>query len=209
MNETAKVTIDPGRTALLLLHWQNEIVKPEGVLSVPLSGILSARGTVEHMQAVLHASRNRGIFVVYVNVGHRPGYPEIAGNAAPLAASLVNTQAFIRGTWGAEVIEELKPLKEEIEIVNFSTSGFAYTELDLLLRNRGITDVVLTGLATNWVVESTARDAFNRGYFVHTLSDCCSSPSEEAHAYCLKNTLPMLGAVCDSKAYIEALAMVG
>lgn len=207
MKEMGEATIDPGRTALLLLHWQNELVKQGGLLSLPLSNILTASGTVENVQAVLQASRNKGVFVVYVNAAHRPGYPEIAGNPAPLAASLVDMQAFIKGTWGAEVIEELKPLEEEIEIINFSTSAFAYTELDLLLRNRGITTVVLTGLVTNWVVESTARDAFNRGYFVCTLNDCCSSPNEEAHAYCLKNTLPMLGAVCDSKSYIEALEM--
>jgi nicotinamidase-related amidase len=77
--------------------------------------------------------------------------------------------------------------------------------LDLLLRNRGIRTVVLSGLATNWVVESTARDANNRGYAVWTLSDCCNSSSQEAHAYCLTNSLPMLGVVCDSAAYVQEL----
>jgi nicotinamidase-related amidase len=203
---TAHFTIDPDKTALLLLHWQNELVKPEGRLSYPISGILATSGTVENMRAVLEASRNKGVFVVYVNVGHRPGYPEMPRNPAPLAAGLINAKAFIAGTWGIEVIEELRPLEDEIVIVNFSTSGFTYTELDLLLRNRGITTVVLTGLATNWVIESTARDAFNRGYSVCTLNDCCNSSNEEAHTYCVRNTLPMLGTVCDSKAYIKALS---
>jgi nicotinamidase-related amidase len=206
MNENTAATVDPEKSALLLLHWQNELVKPKGLLSAPLSGILAASGTVEHMQAALQASREKGVFVVYVNVGHREGYPEMANNPAPLATSLVKAHAFIKGTWGVEVIEELKPREDEIEIINYSTSAFIYTELDLLLRNRGITTVILTGLATNWIIESTARDAFNRGYYVWTLSDCCNSPSKEAHDYCVKNTLPMLGTVCDSKAYIEALS---
>jgi nicotinamidase-related amidase len=205
MKDNGALDLDPRRTALLLLHWQNELVKPEGAISDPLCGILAAAGTVHHMQAALRASRSRGVFVVYVNVGHRPGYPEIGPDPAPLAAGLIKAQAFIRGTWGAEVIEELESLPDEIEIVNYSTSAFIYTELDLLLRNRGITTVVLTGLATNWVVESTARDANNRGYAVWTLSDCCNSSSQEAHAYCLTQTLPMLGVVCDSTAYTEAL----
>jgi nicotinamidase-related amidase len=55
------------------------------------------------------------------------------------------------------------------------------------------------------VVESTARDAFNRGYFVYTLGDCCNGSSEEAHNYSLTNILPMLGAVIDSQAYIRGL----
>jgi nicotinamidase-related amidase len=205
MTENVALNLDPRKTALLLLHWQNELAKPEGAISDPLCGILAAAGTVNHVQAALTASRSQGVFVVYVNVGHRPGYPEMGPHPAPLAAGLIRAQAFIRGTWGAEVIEELAPLSDEIEIVNYSTSAFIYTELDLLLRNRGITTVVLTGLATNWVVESTARDANNRGYAVWTLSDCCNSSSPEAHAYCLAQTLPMLGVVCDSTTYVETL----
>jgi nicotinamidase-related amidase len=206
MKESMETAIDPAKSALLLLHWQNELVKPEGLLSAPLLGILAASGTVGHTQAALRASRERGVFVAYVNVGHRKGYPEMAANPAPLATALIKSNAFIRGTWGAEVIEELEPREDEVEIINCSTSAFIYTELDLLLRNRGITTVILTGLATNWVVESTARDAFNRGYCVWTLSDCCNSSSKEAHDYCLKNTLPMLGVVCDSRTYIEAIS---
>jgi len=205
MSDHARLTLDPCKTALLLLHWQNELVKPEGAISKPLAGMLAEDQTVKHAQIALRASRSRGVFVVYVNVGHRPGYPEIGPNPAPLAAGLIKAQAFIRGTWGAQVVEELQPLADEIEIVNYSTSAFIYTELDLLLRNRGITTVVLSGLATNWVVESTARDANNRGYAVWTLSDCCNSSSREAHAYCLANTLPMLGVVCDSTTYVNVL----
>jgi len=206
MNEKIlEIAIDPTRTALLLLHWQNELVKPEGKLYGPLSKLLHAAHTVEHTMAVLKASRKRKMLITYINVSHRPGYPEISKRPAPLAAGLIKTQAFLRGTWGTEIIDELTPLKDEIVIFNHSTSAFIYTELDLLLRNHGITDVVLTGLATNWVVESTARDAFNRGYSVYTLGDCCYGSSEEAHNYSLANILPMLGVVIDSKAYIRGL----
>ena len=177
MNEMDMRALDPRTTALLLLHWQNELVKPGGKIAHLLADTLAAAGTVEHTRAALRASRDAGVFVVYVNVSHRPGYPEMGPDAGPLSAGLVKAQAFIRGTWGVEVIEELAPLPGEIEIVNYSTSAFIYTELDLLLRNRGITTVVLSGLATNWVVESTARDANNRGYAVWTLSDCCNSSS--------------------------------
>lgn len=204
-NNVSEIAIDPNRTALLLLHWQNELVKPGGKLYGPLSKLLHDTYTIEHNMAVLEASRKKRVLVIYVNVSHRPGYPEISQRPAPLAAGLIKTQAFLRGTWGTEVIDELKPLEDEIVIFNHSTSAFIYTELDLLLRNRSITDVVLTGLATNWVVESTARDAFNRGYFVYTLGDCCHGSSEEAHIYSLGNVLPMLGVVIDSKAYIRGL----
>jgi nicotinamidase-related amidase len=96
-------------------------------------------------------------------------------------------------------------LKDEVVVLNYSPNGFGYTELDLILRNHSITDVVLTGLVTNWVIETTARDAFCKGYFVYTLADCCNSWSDEAHNWSLTNILPMLGAVSDSKSYIKAL----
>ncbi len=198
-------SIDPKTTALLILHWQNELVKPGGHMSTPLPGIIAASGTIQRLQNALQASREKGVLVAYVNASHRKGYPEVPRIPAPLAAGLVQSNAFIRGTWGAQVIDELEPREDEIEIANFSTSAFIYTELDLILRNRGITTVVLAGLATNWVVESTAREALNRGYAVWTLADCCHGSSTEAHDYCVKNTLPMLGVVCDAADYVEAL----
>lgn len=199
-------SVDPRTSALLILHWQNELVKPGGLVSTPLPGILAASGTIRRLQNALRASRERGVLVVYVNASHRKGYPEVPRIPAPLAAGLMESNAFIRGTWGTQVIDELEPLEDEIEIANYSTSAFIYTELDLVLRNRGIATVVLAGLATNWVVESTARDAFNRGYAVWTLADCCNSSSREAHDYAVKNTLPMLGVVCDADDYVKALS---
>jgi nicotinamidase-related amidase len=206
METPSQNSIDPRTTALLLLHWQNELVKPEGLVAAGFSGVLAEFGTLQRMQDALLASREHGVLVVYVNASHRKGYPELPANPAPLAAGLVKTNAFIRGTWGAQIVDELAPLASEIEISNYATSAFTYNELDLILRNRGVTTVVLAGLATNWIVESTARDAFNRGYSVWTLTDCCNSPSREAHDYCIKNTLPMLGLVCQADDYARALS---
>jgi nicotinamidase-related amidase len=199
-------SIDPPTSALLVLHWQNELVKPGGVVSAAFSEVLAASGTVGHMEDALQASRQAGVLVVFVNASHRKGYPEVPPDPAPLAAGLVRSNAFMAGTWGAAVIDELKPREDEIEIANYSTSAFIYNELDLILRNHGVRTVVLAGLATNWVVESSARDAFNRGYAVWTIADCCNSPDREAHEYCIKNTLPMLGVVCTAEEYGRALS---
>lgn len=205
MEDRKDVIIDPEKTALLLLHWQKELAHPDGKLSNPIFKIISAAGTVKNTQAVLRACRRRNMFIVYVNVSHRPGYPEMPPNLSPMSGGLKRAKAFLMGTWGAEVIDELKPLEDEIIVINSCMSGFMYTDLELLLRNRGINNVVLTGLATNWVIESTARDAFNRGYSVYTISDCCNSPNQEAHRYCLVHTLPFLGYVLDSGSFIKAI----
>ena len=205
MKGKEELIIDTDRTALLLLHWQNELAHPDGKLSDPIFKIIKKAGTIEKTQQVLKAGRNSSMFIAYVNAAHRPGYPEMPASPSPMSEGLKTAKAFLKGTWGAEIIDELKPLENEIIVINPAMSGFIYSDLELLLRNRGISRIVLTGIATNWVIESTARDAFNRGYSVYTLSDCCNSPIEEAHNYCIRNTLPILGSVIDSKSFIKAL----
>jgi nicotinamidase-related amidase len=199
------ITINPAGTALLLLHWQNDLATPSGKLSGDMPQRLAADNTIEHAQAVLKASREKGMLVVYINASHRPGYPEVNIKPSSLSGNIAKAGGFMRGTWGAEVIDRLKPLAEEIIIYNYNSSAFIYTELDLILRNKGITDLVLTGLVTNWVVESTARDATNRGYNIYTLSDCCQGVNEEMHRWSLANILSAIGSVIDSGSYIASI----
>jgi nicotinamidase-related amidase len=199
------ITINPTKTALLLLHWQNDLAIPSGKLSRDMPQRLAADHTIDHVQAVLKASREKGVLVVYVNASHRPGYPEVNPKPSSLSSGIAKAGGLMRGSWGAEVIDQLKPLAEDIIIYNYSSSAFTYTELDLILRNKGITDLILTGLVTNWVVESTARDATNRGYNVYTLSDCCQGVNEEMHRWSLSNILSAIGSVIDSRSYITSL----
>jgi nicotinamidase-related amidase len=199
------IIIEPDKTALLLLHWQNDVALPSYKHAGDIAKQLSAAHTIENTQAVLKASRDKGIFVVYVNASHRPSFPELPKNSAPIYKNVAANQAHIRGSKGCEVIKQLKPQDDEIIVYNFNPSGFYYTDLDLILRNRGITDLVLSGIRTNWVVETTARDGSCLGYFIITLKDCCNSITAEMHNWPMVNILPRLGAVMDSKAYIAAL----
>jgi nicotinamidase-related amidase len=199
------ININPARTALLLMHWQNDLVMPSGKIAGDMPKRLAAARTIEKTQAVLKATREKGMLAVYVNGSHRPGYPELSPRLSGLASGVAKAGALVRGSWGAEVIDELKPLAEDIIIYNFNPSAFAYTELDLILHNKGITDLVLSGLVTNWVVETTARDAANRGYYVYTLRDCCQGVNDEMHNWSLSNILSAVGTVIDSRAYIASL----
>jgi nicotinamidase-related amidase len=197
--------IYPAKTALLLLHWQNDLAMPTGKLSRDMPQRLAADNTIDHVQAALKISREKGMLVVYVNASHRSGYPEVPSKSSSLSSNIAKAGGLMRGSWGAEVIDQLKPLAEDVIIYNYSSSAFAYTELDLILRNKGITDLVLTGLVTNWVVESTARDAANRGYNIYVLSDCCEGVNEEMHKWSLANILSAIGSVIDSRSYIASL----
>jgi nicotinamidase-related amidase len=203
-NETI-MTIDPRKAALLLLHWQKDIATPEFKHSRNMPERLAAAHTIEHTQAVLKASRENGVLIVFVNAAHRPGYPEIPANRAPIFKNVAAGGAHIRGSRNAEVIDQLEPKNDEIIVYNYSPSAFCYTDLDLILRNKGITDLALSGLSTNWAVETTARHGVCLGYFIYTLEDCCNSHSDEMHNWPMINIFPRLGAVIDSTAYITAL----
>jgi nicotinamidase-related amidase len=198
------LTIDREKTALLMLHWQHDIVLP-GKHAGNRPERIAAAHNVEHTQAVLKASREKGVLVIYVVASHRPGHPELSSVPTPVNRNIIANTAHVRGTQDVEIIDQLKPLDDEIVIYNFNPSAFAYTELDLILRNNGITHLILTGISTNWVIETTARVGACMGYFIYTLEDCCNSSSDEMHDWPMKNILPRLGAVIDSETYITAL----
>jgi nicotinamidase-related amidase len=200
------LVLDPGKTALLLIHWQKEIASPEGRNAQDIPERLRQMGILERTQAVLDATRKRGILVVYINGVHAPGYPELGARTVPLAAMLIRRGAMQKGTWGVEVIDELKPLDGDIVIDNYSSSGFCATPLDLILRNHGVTNLVISGIATHVAVESTTRDAFNMGYTVHVLEDCCTSTTQEIHEWSIRNTLSFFGFVTNAGSYIAAIS---
>jgi ureidoacrylate peracid hydrolase len=199
------LVIEPTKTALLILHWQKDIAMKGFEHSGNTPERLAAAHTIEHTQSVLRLSREKGVLVVYVNASHRQGYPEVPPKCGQIFRNVVVTGAHIRGSIGAEVIDALKPLDNEIIVYNYNPSSFCYTDLDLILRNKGIIYLVLSGLSTNWVVETTARHGACLGYFIYTLRDCCNSSSDEMHNWSVENILPKLGAVIDSETYISAL----
>ena len=118
------LTFDPAKTAFLMLHYQNDLAAPKGKFAGDLPKLIAAAHNIENTQAALKASRQKGVFVVYVCGSHRPGYPELPMDASGIMAGVKEAKAFLRGSWGAEVIDQLKPLEGEPVVLNFSPSGF-------------------------------------------------------------------------------------
>jgi len=111
--------------------------------------------------------------VIYVNIAYRPGFPELKKPTYPLIESIQKAQAFIRGTWDADVPDEIKPETSDIIIINFDSSAFSHTDLDCILRAKKVEQLYLAGIATNWVVESTTRYGAELGYDITVVEDCC------------------------------------
>jgi len=198
--------VDPATSALLVLHYQNGLVRHDGVFAFSGSAAqVEKHGCLETTAAVLEASRAAGVQVFYVNIEFRPGFPELKKPTYPLIESIQERNAFLRGSWDAAVPEELAPAESDIVVINFDSSAFSHTDLDGMLRAMGVKQLVLAGIATNWVVESTTRYGAELGYDVTVLRDCCQGFTDELHDFAMEKTLPYYATIATSGEFVSAL----
>ncbi len=200
------MSINASKSALLILHYQNGLVRHDGVFAFSgTPGQVEKHNCLEKTAGVLKASRGASILVVYVNIANRPGFPELKKPTYPLIESIQELGAFLRGSRDAEVPEELKPEEGDITVINFDSSAFSHTDLDCILRAKDIKQLFLAGIATNWIVESTTRYGAELGYDITVLEDCCQGFTDELHNFAIKETLPYYATIMKSQDFIAAL----
>ncbi|XTZ14406.1 cysteine hydrolase family protein [Micromonospora echinospora] len=195
---------DPTRTAVVNVHWQREVVSPDGTF-----GPLFAEQVIRHRVAsyaarLVAATRSRGSLIVYTQTVHRPGYPDLIANT-PFFAMIAEHQAFLGGTPQAQIIDELAPEPGDVLIHQVRLSGFFGTELDTVLRGRGMQTLLFTGVATNLAVTHTVFDAIDLGYRPVIVSDACTAATDQAHRASLE-TLGQLCAVLDTDDILRQLS---
>jgi nicotinamidase-related amidase len=142
--------------------------------------------------------------VIHVRHAYRPDYRDLPRNM-PLLRGAKKAESLKDGTWGAEIHETVAPQGNDIVIVKTRVSSFYASPLEAILSAQGITHLVLTGIATDGVVEGTARDGADRGYNVIIPEDTCATTSEETHRAVLKGVLGFLATVCKADDVIKAL----
>ena len=200
---------DPERCALLLLDLQNEMVDAKGkVGGGGLATVVAERGVLANAARALAAARAAGIMVVHVRLGFRADYGD-ALSVAPRIAKLKEHRAAILGSWGTEFPDAVAPNADELIVTKQCVNPYFNTALLSLLTQRGIRRVVLGGVATNLVVESTARYSDDAGFAVTVLEDCCASPNPEWHAFAVEKMLPLFGDVVGTDAFVSALSASG
>ena len=135
------------------------------------------------------------------------GYNEISAHPYGILKGVVDGNAFVKGTWGAAITEELDPQDGDIVIEGKrGLDTFASTNLDFILRSKGISTIVLGGFLTNCCVESTMRSGYENGYEVITLSDCVAATSVEEHDNAIKYDYPMFSKPMTSGELIAELS---
>jgi len=130
---------------------------------------------------VVKAAREAGVAVMHTPITFAEGYGELTGHPYGILKGVVDNRAFRKGSWGAAIVDALKPQEGDIVIEGKrGLDAFPSTNLDFILRSKGIRTVVLAGFLTNCCVESTMRSAYERGFDVITLKDCTATVSQEA-----------------------------
>lgn len=203
-----KEKVEPQRAALCVVDVQNDFCSPGGFMDREGQDLGPVRAMLPLLDELIHLARERDVAIIYTQASYGvAGDPYLSPSWLDRAARVNRGGAYVdypvcrEGDWGFELIKELPVLDgdRELRLEKHRYSAFVGTELDLLLRSRGIETVIFAGVATNVCVESTARDAFMRDYFVVVVGDCCASYTKAAHNAALQNLRTYFGEVIPLK----------
>jgi nicotinamidase-related amidase len=213
--EPAPLDVDLAHAALVIIDMQRDFLEPGGFGAALGNDVSLLKAAVGPCRAVLAAFRAHGALVIHTREGHRPdlsdappykvqrGDPKLRiGAPGPMGRILV------RGEPGHDIIPELYPAADEPVIDKPGKGAFYQTDFDLMLRNRGIDTLFVCGVTTEVCVNTTVREANDRGYRCIVLSDCCASYFAEFHDMGLKMIKAqggIFGSVTSSQALLTGM----
>ncbi|MGB9376556.1 MAG: cysteine hydrolase [Mycobacteriales bacterium] len=201
------MSIDPSTTAVVLIEYQNDFTSEGGVLHPAVSEVMDKTGMLANSKRVAETARAAGATVMHAPITFAEGYNELSSHPYGILKGVVDGKAFVKDSWGAAIVDDLTPQDGDILIEGKrGLDTFASTNLDFILRSKGITTLVLGGFLTNCCVESTMRSGYENGYQVITLSDCVAATSPEEHDNALRYDYPMFSRPMTSAEFIEAMS---
>jgi nicotinamidase-related amidase len=200
--------VNPEKTAIVLIEYQNDFVKEGGALHAGVAQVMDDTDMLANSLALVEQARRLGATIMLVPISFAEGYPELPSEPYGIFKGVADSKAFRKGTWGAEIIDELKPMPDDLVIEGKrGLDCFFSTNLDFVLRQRGITNVALAGFLTNCCVESTMRSAYERGFQVVTLTDCTAALSDEEQRVAVEKDFAMFSRPMKHQAFLGELAV--
>jgi ureidoacrylate peracid hydrolase len=209
------VDVDFSKSALIVVDMQNAFASKKGMLDLAGLDISDAPRVVQAVKKVVETARQAGLPIVYLQMGYQPDLSDGGGPGSPnwhkeLGIRMMNCQPELKGklvtvgSWDFDVVDEIKPLPDDLVIVKTRYSGFARTPLDDELRRRGIRYLFFTGIATNVCVESTLRDAFFLDYWPILIADAAMGSQPTMHEATLHNVEAFFGWTIPAAEFMQA-----
>jgi len=206
-DEAEAISLIPGETALVMIEYQNEFATEGGGLHDAVKDCMEKTGTLENSRKVMDAARLAGCKIIHAPIMFDEGHKEISDTAYGILSGVKGGELFKSGEWGSDFCETMKPAEGDLVTMGKrGLCGFASTNLDFLLRQNDVKNVVLGGFLTNCCVESTMRTAYELGYKVYTMKDCCAATSVEGQEAAYEHTFGMFSIPTTSNDIISAVS---
>jgi biuret amidohydrolase len=215
--EPAPLSVDLAQAALVIIDMQRDFLEPGGFGAALGNDVSRLKAAVDPIKRVLTAFRQRGVLVIHTREGHRPDLTDapphkvLRGDPATrIGAPGPMGRILVRGEPGHDIIPELYPVAGEPVIDKPGKGAFYQTDLDLMLRNRGMDTLFVCGVTTEVCVNTTIREANDRGYRCIAVSDGCASYFPEFHDMGLKMVKAqggIFGSVASSRALLAGMEM--
>lgn len=184
--------MDPKKTALVLIEYQNDFTTEGGTLHGAVKGVMESTNMLANTIETVEKARAAGATIVFVPITFAEGYGEMRAEPYGILKGVKDSNSFVKGSWGAAIIDSLTPKTGDVVIEGKrGLCGFESTNLDWVLRSRGITDIALGGFLTNCCVESTMRVGYEKGYNVVTLTDCTAAITQDEQDHACAKNFPM------------------
>ncbi len=199
--------MDPKTTAVVLIEYQNDFTSEGGSLHDAVKGVMEQEHMLPNSVETVEKARELGATIIHAPITFTPDYHELSPTPYGILKGVVDSKSFRKGTWGAEIVQDLTPTEQDIVVEGKrGLDAFASTNLDFILRSRGITTIALGGFLTNCCVESTMRTGYEKGFDVITLKDCTATLSEEEQRLAVEKNYPMFSRPMDHDVFLAELS---
>ncbi len=199
--------MDPKTTAVVLIEYQNDFTSEGGTLHDAVKGVMEKENMLPNTVETVEKARELGATIIHAPISFTSDYHELSPTPYGILKGVVDSKSFRKGTWGAEIVQDLTPAEQDIVVEGKrGFDAFASSNLDFILRSRGITTIALGGFLTNCCVESTMRTGYEKGFDVITLKDCTATLSDEEQRLAVEKNYPMFSRPMDHEDFLAELS---